>query len=144
MDAPNPQPPAPSADTGDSPSSARRHKLFIYTTLTVTVVLAVTLIVLTGLEWITQRTPTSIVVFHISPALQGGSITLTNGESDAHPRVVKITDAADPLLPVFLESGTYDVTVRYANDRLFFRDSMYVAEGSRYDIDITRNANTRR
>ncbi len=142
MDAPNPQPPAPSEVAADTQSSDRRHKLFIYTTLMVTIALGLTLIIVTGMQWITQRTPTSIVVFHISPALQGGSISLTSGESDARPRVVKIPETTDFLLPVFLESGTYDVVVRYANDRMLFRDSMYVAEGSRYDIDIARGETT--
>jgi len=143
MDAPS-TPPAPTpASAPPAPVHTTRQKVFIYGTLIVTVGLALSLILNIGLQWINQRTPTSYIVFHGDASLAGGSITITSDAVGASPRMVQIPEAADLELPVFLESGRYDILVRFANGYPLLRDPMYVAEGSRYDINLTRRPATR-
>ena len=113
-----------------------RQTVAVYLSLGLAVLLAMGLIAATGIRWLTQRTPSSIVVFHADASMADGVITLQGSESD--DRTATISGGPDFTTPVFLEPGSYTVTVR-AGGRIAYHDTMYVAEGNRYDIDITRH-----
>jgi len=132
------QPTQPTDPTSsiDEPAPTRRETIVVYTILAVTILLAILLIVGTGLQWLTQRTPTSIVVLHGKRALTDATLVIKDEENESAPRTVAIPSQADFELPVFLESGNYTLIVKEAGITLI-REQRYVAEGSRYDLDVS-------
>jgi len=111
-----------------------RHTVAVYLSLGLAVLMAMGLIAATGIRWLTQRTPSSIVVFHADASMADGVITLRGPESG--DRTATIAGEPEFTTPVFLEPGSYTITVK-AGGRVMYHDTMYVAEGNRYDIDIT-------
>ncbi len=141
MEAKLPQlPPDALAETGES-APTLMMKLTVYGSLALAVLLALALIIGTGVRWMTQPTPSSIVIFHSDASLVDSTISILDSEG-TNERRVSIEKTADFATPIFLEPGTYTLTVRHAGN-VIYHDYMYVAEGNRYDIDITPRPATR-
>ena len=128
------------AEAGESQASGTGHKFVVYLTLSAAVLLALGLTTAIGIRWMTQRTPSSIVVFHGNDNLVGATIQIS-GDDGVHRSPVNIRKTADFTTPLFLETGMYSFAVT-RNGQVLFQDSMYVAEGSRYDIDMTHPPTT--
>jgi hypothetical protein len=107
----------------------------VYTTVVLTVLLAIGLIAITGIRWAMQQTPSSIVVVQTTPEAAGATIVVTREGGSPRPPVT----VEDPTgrTPLFLERGAYIIRVEKAGKVLYRTERpMYVAEGRRYDIDI--------
>jgi hypothetical protein len=115
------------------------HRVFIYAALVVTVLLALFLVIATGVRWITQPTPSSIVVFRLSPKLAGAQIIATGATGS--PRTITIPSPVPGTTPMFLEEGTYTLKAMQGNATIY-RDEIYVAQGRRYDIDLAGHPTT--
>ena len=122
------------------PPPSRGMKFVVYGSLVAAVALALTLVASTGIRWMTQRTPSSILVFHANADLADSTISILGGDRSSE-RTAQIPKTSEFIAPIFLEPGAYTFTVKHAGE-VVFHDSMYVAEGSRYDIDITHPAAT--
>ena len=122
----------------DTPSPVRR--VTVYVIVIVTVLLAVTLITVTGIRWMIQPTPSSIVVIQGDASLVGASIYITReGEPPRQP--VTIGEHPDGRTPLFLETGAYTIRVEKDRKTVFRTDRpIFVAEGRQYDIDLTKPA----
>jgi hypothetical protein len=125
--------PEPSPDDLAATPS-RMTKVAVYTALVVAVLLGLGLIVATGVRWLTQRTPSSIVVIHGGPSLAAGTLVITPETGPARAPIPMPHDG-DYSLPVFLDTGAYAFTVKVGG-AVVFHDSLYIADGSRYDVDI--------
>ncbi len=108
----------------------------IYTTLFVTLLLAIGLTTAIGIRWMNQRTPSSIVVFHGQASMVDAAIHIS-GDDGVTRAPVTIRQNEDFTTPIFLEPGSYSFTVKMGG-RVIYQESMYVAEGCRYDIDMSR------
>ena len=78
---------------------SRTMTVTVYVSLAAAVLLGISLVVATGVRWMTQPTPSSIVVFHGDAPVASASISIVG---------------------------------------VILRDSMYVGEGRRYDVNVTR------
>jgi hypothetical protein len=112
------------------------RKVAVYAIVVLTVLLALTFIAITGIRWMLQQTPSSIVVILSQPDMTGASVIVTREGERPRPAVV-IGDEAHGNTPLFLEKGAYIIRVEKAGKVIYRTDRpIYVAEGRRYDIDI--------
>ncbi len=128
------QAPHPAPDSGAAPSATLKQKVLVYSTLAVSLLLAIGLTTAIGIRWMNQRTPSSIVIFHANAGLIDAVIQIS-GDNEMHRAPVKIQQNADFATPIFLEPGAYSFTVKKA-ESIVYQDQMYVAEGCRYDVDL--------
>jgi len=120
---------------------SRGRRVVVYLTLVLAVLLALGLISSIGLRWMTQRTPSSIVIFHADASLADATITITSDDQSGS-RTAHVPKIPDFTAPLFLEPGSYSFSVQQ-NGTVVFQDSMYVAEGSRYDVDVSPHPTTK-
>lgn len=110
------------------------RRVLVYASLTLTIVLAFFLIVSTGIRWMTQRTPASIVIVYGGPATAGARVTAISDEG-TESRSGTLPSTGEIVLPLFLPAGAYTLQVDDQNKPVY-RTMIYVAAGQRYDVHL--------
>jgi hypothetical protein len=125
----------PETSPPDAPPSVVT-RVAVYGTVTLTVLLALGLITVTGIRWMLQPTPSSIVVVQSDAALAGASIIVAR-EGEKPRTAITIARESNGQTPLFLENGSYTIRVEKGEQVVYRTDRpFYVAAGRRYDIDL--------
>lgn len=123
--------------TADAAPPGVLKRMAVYGIVVGTVVLAVGLIAVTGMRWMSQPMPSSTIVV-LGDASHVGATVIVTRQGEQQPRpAVRIEPRHNGHTPLFVESGTYLLRVEKDGRPIFHTaQPFYVAAGRIYDIDL--------